>query len=879
MSVINFSDDSAMFLLLNIITHDPIHDYNDYNSERWAKCKKTLQKIGELIGGSKGSSTTTKIGVAHSSNNVDKHVSNIKVASNVSVPFSGKYRRVTGSKNGKSKLIQEHYSNNLIIPFFLEEYFEHIKNQVILNAMNFIFFNKIIKGASLPIPVSDILLICYYDSYVIDDPEVSFEKPSKDSPDPPDPLDSSLIYETVVNTEAKKVQSKIMELVAKDFYIFVKYCLLIDNFKDMFHLIECLNNYLLTERIIITVDDSIKTGHFAIPQNNEPDDESESVTSDADDDSIEMDENDDSTEMDENDEDDLVLEDVEDEQMDTIGGKLKKYKMNGGAIQLLPRNNQEFINEINAYWLTLAQDEVFIKFANDDYILSYGNYETKRSEIIEGVIGICNNNGINGINEKKYLKNNMERLFPQQLKRAPRQSSNLPDRIKEAVFFSTIDTQKKMKEQEVEQEKEAKKAEKDAAAAENGDLTSEEKKRVDNFMKFIARFGLWAMNICNIEGNTIVNPSNNQLLEKEIDCLKAIAEWTPLLKNKDLDTRLITNFYNFYNSNNSLITEENAKLNINQRYIINNAAPMGDLQRKVFCPTSSIVDAMTSTCTWNMANSDGIEAGNVDYTIAGTKAQYQGKITFINNPSSTIPNGSIFPGTNNYDYIQSTLIATLANGIVIEGNKIINVPNAVELKAHVALKNTMIVVIEKMYSLTNPASGGRIDYFSDGKIWNTLFLYGANEPNNQFFKNLFAELLFKGRGDLDQEINAAIKNGAYQGSISYPKKINISNFDKDSGHAVRYFAANDRPSACRFMYMLKNAPDNMVNKKAFGGYFSNNKKVLVNRGQIAFIGGINRRISKKKKHSNIRVTTRHVVKNTKKTRKNVSRKKRNSRKH
>lgn len=852
MSVINFSDDDAKFLLLNIIAHDPIHDYNDYNSERWAKCQKYLQQIGQLIGGGPTSTSKTTTVVKTSSKDIVK--SNKKAPSDrLLFTFPGEGKTVGGPSNfGISTLIAKYYSKNLFIPFFLEEYFEHIKNQVILNAMNFIFFNKIIKDASSPIRASDILLICYYDSYATDDPEVSFER---------DPLDSSSENETVVNTEAKKVQSKIMELIAKDFYIFVKHCLQIVNFKDMFHLIECLNNYLLTERIIIIVNDSIKTRYFDISQDDEQEPESSELVMEADaNDRSNSDE--DYNEMDEVEpvnEDDLEVEELD--------------KMDGGAIKLLATNNEEFINAINEYWATLITDEVFINFANDEYIMGYGNYEKKRSEIINTVISICNNNGIQA---EKYIKSNMERLFPRQLKRAPRQSSNLPDRIKEAVFFCTIDAQKSMKEQEVEQEKRAKKEEKDALAAENGDLTSEEKKRVDNFMKFIARFGLWAMRICDIKGNTIVNPSQNQLLEKEIDCLKAIAEWNPILKNKDLDTRLITNFYNFYNSSNSLITENVAALNINQRYIINNAASIGNLQRKVFCPTSSIVDAMTSTCSWNMAQNDGIEAGNVDYTIAGTSVafRYQGKTTFINNPLSAMPNGDILPGTTNY--IQSTLIATLANGIVIEGNKIINVPNAVELKAHVALKNTMIVVIEKMYSLINPASGGRLDYFSDGKIWNTLFLYGINEENNQFFKDIFAELLFKGRGDLDQEINSAIKNGAYQGTISYPKpKLNISKFDS-SGHAVRYFVANDRPSACRFMYMLKNAPDNMVNKNAFGGYFSNNKKVLVNRSQNAFIGGINRRISKRKKHSK---THRYVVKTNKITRKIVSRKKRNSRKH
>jgi hypothetical protein len=80
---------------------------------------------------------------------------------------------------------------------------------------------------------------------------------------------------------------------------------------------------------------------------------------------------------------------------------------------------------------------------------------------------------------------------------------------------------------------------------------------------------------------------------------------------------------------------------------------------------------------------------------------------------------------------------------------------------------------------------------------------------------------------------------------------------------------------------LKNAPANKVNKLAFGGYFSNIKRVLVKRDEMpnpCLAAGGGRNISKtnkitlhnktKKKKRSKRLTTRFVIKTNKKTRKN-----------
>ena len=917
MPIINFSDNAAMFLLLNILGHDPIHDYNDYNSNRWSKCQKYLQQMGQIvtIGGTitkTKTGTTTGIvvksawppglppsaifpGIGRSTGTTSTTTSNREGR-----PVS----RILQKDNRKLRaeiMKQKRMRNYLKMRSFLEEFFEHIKNQVILNAMHFIFFYKISRNVQQTIPSADIFLIRYSDTYVNDDPETAFVKPTIVPVD----LDRSLENTVVVNTYSKEIQAKIIQIITKDFYIFAKYCLGIDDFLDMYHLIECLNNYLLTERILTIVKDSIETRTFGfLIDTDEPDYAAESMYgSDDDDDDNDDDDNDDDGAMDGNGviERDLVLEDFEDGYM-SEGGKPRNhnFKMTGGAaVKLLPLDDDAFIIAINDYWTTLQQDPVFINFNDDVFVMAYTDYDVKRNKIIDDICNIAIANGMPD-NSIPYLRANMKRLYPRQLKRAPRKPSKLPDRIKEAIFFSTIDSQKRIITVGLDASAAAKKKEMDDAAAAVGALTSDEKKGVSDFMKFIARFVLWAMQICDLTGQPIPNPivaAVDPLLLKQIDCLKAVAEWGPTLANKDIDTRLITNFFNFYSQNVNIFKEDDANAckpatpNVNKKYIINNAASIGYLQKKVFCPTSSIVDAMTSTCTWSTSADQGREAGNLDYTIAGAAGEagfrYQGKATFIGNPVPNQPLIIAAPGTTNY--IESILVATLPNGIVIQGGKTIHIPTSTELTAHVALKHTLVVVIEKMYALTTatptfftaPTQPGAAPW----GIWGRLFDYGVTEVNNQFFKDLFAELLFKGRGDLDQEINAAIKWGGYEGN---PRNIQYGHLivphDQASGEAMRYFVANDRPSACRFMFMLLNAPADKVNRLAFGGYYSDRKRVLVKHPRLGpgcriqgAAGGSRKRKSIKNKKSKKRShrkkqTKRYITKTNRKTRKNKSRK-------
>ena len=137
--------------------------------------------------------------------------------------------------------------------------------------------------------------------------------------------------------------------------------------------------------------------------------------------------------------------------------------------------------------------------------------------------------------------------------------------------------------------------------------------------------------------------------------------------------------------------------------------------------------------------------------------------------------------------------------------------------------NTLNIIISAVSNLYQ--DGWRS---SSNNIWDDLFDYGSLINNNgslanPFFQNILKEILFKGTGDLFQEINSVCKNGGYVGNLYQDDEI-----DKyEDGNSFRYFAANDRPSGTRFMFMLSNGNPSQINQKAFGGYFSNAKNVLL----------------------------------------------------
>jgi len=100
-------------------------------------------------------------------------------------------------------------------------------------------------------------------------------------------------------------------------------------------------------------------------------------------------------------------------------------------------------------------------------------------------------------------------------------------------------------------------------------------------------------------------------------------------------------------------------------------------------------------------------------------------------------------------------------------------------------------------------------------FFDNLYRSFFNNDNN-FTVNMY-QILFKGSGDLFQEINAVCKNGGYVTTPTYYDD-RISQFTNNNQDALRAFYANDRPSACRAFKFLRDGNQSEINQNAFGGY-------------------------------------------------------------
>ena len=347
-------------------------------------------------------------------------------------------------------------------------------------------------------------------------------------------------------------------------------------------------------------------------------------------------------------------------------------------------------------------------------------------------------------------------------------------------------------------------------------------------------------------------------------------------------------------------------------YIIDNAAkiPTEDRDNDVFCPLSSIVDGMNQ-CTLGTGGSysanSKIEYGNMNFTIHSPfdstgsvsaashtanspSAFYKGILTLsegfkINSPPNNIVTYEII-----YKGFTQPGLQTSIENIVIKNGKIRN------LEAHNVLKNTLVSILSILINLlsnqtylpgyrigqylttnqaiitpssTSPSSGINPTGFNIFK--NIINIITQNVPDtippddissvlqNNLLQSFFT-ILGKGAGDIFQEINTVCKHGGY---ISPPVSDTSIIPWNSSGNAMRCFAANDRPSACRFIFLNKYGNDTQINTLSFGGYISNDEVITTRtNGPVCMFnkiitGGSIKRKNKTKKFIKIRNSKKH----------------------
>ena len=258
------------------------------------------------------------------------------------------------------------------------------------------------------------------------------------------------------------------------------------------------------------------------------------------------------------------------------------------------------------------------------------------------------------------------------------------------------------------------------------------------------------------------------------------------------------------------------------------------LQRGIFCPTSSMMDAMDN-CSLKYNTTEPKEVGTSYSEI------------LYNGPDGTISFGGVVLNyndkVNGSEQLTSKIYYTLdcQTGANASPDKMIintmgiKVSESNDLKARVAYQG-VINMIKTIYDTTETVSEGLagVDYIKE--MWKTMQYqhdYGA-------FNMLLSATALKTMGDYLQECQACFKWGGYVDNVSeFPEELkrtrefkrvknkliyrsvskadSIIPYDEHSGDGLRLGIQGDRPSGFRSIYMLLNGEGD-VNDQAITGY-------------------------------------------------------------
>lgn len=516
--------------------------------------------------------------------------------------------------------------------------------------------------------------------------------------------------------------------------------------------------------------------------------------------------------------------------MSFSAGAKPQDKMSGDdAIKLFNNVKDNIVPGSSAHRIIQEMDQLYLEMVKNELDNKQRNvnedrikYNENRQKLINELTEIYKDN-----KGDKYAKSlDQINIIGQRIPR----KYDVTEHITRIINLS-IEVPRKIAEKKIKEDNDRMlKIQEDIRRAQSGHLTSEDKTLVGNFMKLIAKMGLLLTGCVN--SDYTINWTNDSTLNTQVDALLYIADIPGgTVRSKDIDNILI----NYYDANsnvypkyaykgNEYIVDERLKCNGQPKYIINNAAPIGSLSNSAFCPYTSIIDGM-SQCSWNTAQTDGIEYGNIDF-----------KITDIaNNENSLYYNGflNISEGSrviNNYQsQIDLGFSVNFPGFGKVNGKKLsINMANADDLEASIVLRNTLLGILLSIPNLKLENIWDEIYTRLMEEIDNPQYPIGAQKI--PIFELIYREILFKGVGDLFQEINAVAKYGGYIMDNSYICDSTIINsYQGTDGNQIRGFLANDRPSGTRFIYMLLNGAEDEINNKAFGGYYSKEKEVLAKR--------------------------------------------------
>jgi hypothetical protein len=260
-----------------------------------------------------------------------------------------------------------------------------------------------------------------------------------------------------------------------------------------------------------------------------------------------------------------------------------------------------------------------------------------------------------------------------------------------------------------------------------------------------------------------------------------------------------------------------------------------NLHRGVFCPTSSMMDAMDN-CSLKYNTTEPKELGTTYYELNYSSSDSSRIISF----------GGVVLNYNINEQLTAKIDFNLLckNGEDEDNTSVstldIQVSESNDLKARVAYRG----VIERIKNILNSSQEGKIDEELDisknierlKTMWNIL-QYDTNRNN---FNLLLGATSIKTMGDFLQECVGCFKWGGYVSSTEgFPENVkqfiqtnniqpifrsvsktsetnNIIPYN-NNGDALRLGIQGDRPSGFRSIYMLLNASTG-INEQAIGGY-------------------------------------------------------------
>lgn len=267
----------------------------------------------------------------------------------------------------------------------------------------------------------------------------------------------------------------------------------------------------------------------------------------------------------------------------------------------------------------------------------------------------------------------------------------------------------------------------------------------------------------------------------------------------------------------------------NRKYLISNGInksllKIPELEKKYFCPLSSMLDAATTGqggCSYNTKynldnNFISKELGSMNLRLINENKfntlYCLISLTKLDDEKASIHfecNLNPYAGMNNSSY------SIMSNNVITNFTKNNNMILSVT-KTYKSLCFKIKEIWEKYQEIKNSSN------ISNLSFWDAIYKNVNNiDPGDTVVSRIIEKIYMKTLGDLLQELNGIIKYGGYDhppGPIHIPSN-SIIPYDYN-GNATRCILSKDKISVCKIIYFTLFLKPEYINSKAYGGFVS-----------------------------------------------------------